>query len=142
MKAKIYIVISWVTIISALLLVLLNLIWLLYPYNPATFRTLPHKFENNVVVGGSFLTMYIDVCKNINVSPEISRVFVGGVIYQIPTYITVDDALGCKIRKVQIYVPKGLPVGKYFVNTSYKFQVNPIRSIEMQTRSEHFEVIE
>lgn len=86
--------------------------------------------------------MYVDVCKHMNVAPEISRVFVDGVIYQIPTYTTIDDDVGCKVRKVQIYVPKGLPVGEYFVNTAYKFQVNPIRTIEMQTRSEKFEVVE
>lgn len=86
--------------------------------------------------------MYVDVCKNMDIAPQISRVFVDGVIYQIPTYTTVDDEVGCKVRKVQIYVPKGLPVGEYFVNTAYKFRVNPIRTIEMQTKSEKFEVVE
>lgn len=130
------------TILLSFILLSTIFYWLIAPYNPATFRTLPHKVEPKVVEGGTFLTIHVDVCKNMNVSPEVTRVFVDGVIYQIPTYTTVDDEVGCKVRKVQIYVPKGLPVGEYFVNTAYKFRVNPIRTIEMQTKSEKFEVIE
>lgn len=142
MKNKIIILASWFTILSALVLVLICLFWLLYPYNPATFRRLPHKLSTNKIHGGNFITIYVDVCKNTKVAPEISRVFVDGVIYQIPTYVTVDDDLGCKVRNVQIYIPKGLPTGKYTISTTFKFYMNPLRTIIMQTKSEQFEVLE
>jgi len=75
-----------------------------------------------------------------DVVPEISRVFVDGVIYQISTYVTTNDEQGCRVRRVQIYVPKGLPPSTYKISTTFRFRVNPIRVIEMYTDSEKFEV--
>ncbi len=142
MKTNIFKLLANSVITLSFIILLICFVWLIYPYNPATFRTLPHKVTPEVVEGGKFVTIHVDVCKNMQVAPEISRVFVDGVVYQIPAYITVDDEVGCKVRKVQIYIPKGLPTGKYFVSTSYRFKVNPIRTVEMQTRSEQFEVVE
>jgi len=141
-RNRLYIFASWVTIVMAFLFIALCFFWLFYPYNPATFNALPHKVSPKVVEGGQFITIHVDVCKNMQIAPEISRVFVDGVIYQIPSYITVDDEIGCRTRKVQIYIPKGLPTGEYHVSTSYRFKVNPIRTVEMQTKSEKFEVVE
>lgn len=130
------------TILLSFILLLIIFYWLIAPYNPATFRRQPHVVEPKVVEGGTFLTINVDMCKHMDITPEISRVFVDGVIYQIPAYITVDDGLGCKIRKDRIYIPKGLPKGEYFISTTYRFRVNPVRTIEIQTRSDKFKVVE
>lgn len=140
MKALQYL--SWITIASALSLVFIIIYWLIYPYNPATFNKLPHKVDKKIVQGGDFIILNIDVCKNMDVVPEISRVFVDGVIYQIPTYTTTNDEKGCRVRRVQIYVPKGLPPSTYKISSTFRFRVNPIRIIEMYTDSEKFEVFQ
>ncbi len=142
MKINLFKLLANGVITLSFLILLVCFVWLIYPYNPATFRKLPHIVEPKVIQGGNFIVINIDVCKNAHIPPEISRAFVDGVIYQIPTYTTVDDQTGCRVRKVQIYVPKGLPIGKYFISTNFKFQVNPIRTVEFQTRTEQFEVIE
>lgn len=140
MKALQYL--SWITIASALSLVFIIIYWLIYPYNPATFNKLPHKVDKKIVQGGDFIILNIDVCKNMDVVPEISRVFVDGVIYQIQTYTTTNDEKGCRVRRVQIYVPKGLPPSTYKISSTFRFRVNPIRIIEMYTDSEKFEVFQ
>lgn len=139
---RILILFSYLTIGMAFLITLVVFFWLLYPYEPATFNHLPHKVTPKVVEGGKFMTVEVDVCKHMPIAPTITRVFVDGVIYQIPVYTTVNDVVGCGIRKVQIYIPKGLPTGEYYINTSYSFQVNPIRKVELSTVSEKFEVVE
>lgn len=139
---RILILFSYLTIGMAFLITLVVFFWLLYPYKPATFNHLPHKVTPRVVEGGKFLTVEVDVCKHMPIAPTITRVFVDGVIYQIPEYTTVNDVVGCGIRKVQIYIPKGLPKGEYFISTTYRFRVNPVRTIEIQTRSDKFKVVE
>jgi len=132
---------AWMVLGMAFYLLLVCSYWLLYPYNPATFRVLPHKVAPSEVKRGGALIISVDVCKNMHIAPTIYRSYVDGIIYAVPTYITVDDNLGCRIRRVQIDVPNALPLGTYFINTVYKFKVNPLREIEMQTRTEKFEVI-
>ena len=131
---------SALVIVFAFLFLLTIVYWSVYPYSPATFNALPHRVDKKIVHGGDFIVLYIDVCKNMDVVPEISRVFVDGVIYQIPTYVTTNDEQGCRVRRVQIYVPKGLPPSTYKISTTFRFRVNPIRVIEMYTDSEKFEV--
>lgn len=138
---KIWNTISYITIgVTALFLLLMGY-WLLYPYNPTDFPSNVQKIDKTVVHAGEYLVITSEFCKNMTVVPTISRSFVDGIIYQIPSYTALDSELGCHIRKVQIYIPKGLPLGKYYIQSSYRWQVNPVRIIEKTTVTEFFYVV-
>lgn len=138
---KIWNTISYITIgITALFLLVMGY-WLLYPYNPTDFPSPVQKVDKLTVQSGEHLIITSEFCKNMTVVPTISRSFVDGIIYQIPSYTAIEPELGCHTRKVQVYIPKGLPLGRYYIHSSYKWQVNPIRAIEKTTTTEVFYVV-
>lgn len=128
-------------ILSMLALVLLVGYWLLYPYNPIEFKNLPHVVENKQVNSGDHLIYIVEYCKNSTVVPVASKYFTDGLIYAIPDTLATVKEVGCGQSRVQVYVPRALPKGKYFIEASYRYQVNPIRYIDVVTRTEQFEVI-
>lgn len=142
MNTKIFNFIGMGTILLALGFLLLMGFWLIYPYRTSEYKNLPQKVDKRVVKGGEHITIFVDLCKYSDIMPIVSRSFVDGIIYNIPSYVGVNDQMGCHIFNVQVYIPKALPNGKYYIRTNYKWQVNPIRTIEKQVTTEMFEVID
>lgn len=141
MNLKIINYISYGTLISALVLLLVVFYWLLYPYEPIEFNNMPHAVENKQVKPGDHLIYTVEYCKNSTVVPIASKYFIDGLIYAIPDTLATVKEVGCGQSRVQVYVPRALPKGKYFIEASYRYQVNPIRYIDVVTRTEQFEVI-
>jgi len=137
---KILFIASWTGIVSAMVLLLLAGFWMFYPYKTTDYNNLPQKLDKRIVYGGQFLVIRVDFCKYTEVIPTISRSFVDGIVYTIPPYTGVDTKLGCHIRNAQIYIPKGLPPGKYHITTNYRWVMNPLRTIEKINSTVDFEV--
>lgn len=141
MNYKIFNSISYLVIVIALLFSVVVFFWLLFPYRVIEFNVLPHVIENKQVESGGYLIYEVDYCKFTNVVPIISKYFADGLLYSTPETIAIIKGKGCGKNRVQVYVPKGLPVGKYRLETIYRYQVNPLRTIDVKTTTEDFEII-
>lgn len=140
MKPLIYL--SYITIILALISIWIAGYWLIRPYNPIEFKNLPHKVENKVVKSGGYLVYDVDYCKYTNHIPTVSRTFVDGLSY--PLYENrpaTEKPTGCRVNKVQIYIPKGLPLGEYFLKTTFHYRFNPVRWLDITTETEKFTIV-
>jgi hypothetical protein len=136
---KIFQYISYLTILASFILIGLLVFWCLYPYKPITFNE-PHQVLTKEVKRGEHLVYQVNYCKNTKSIPTITKIFVDGIIYAVPEIVAVDRETGCNIQQVQMYVPKALPDGEFYVKISYKYQVNPLRSITVVTQTEKFTI--
>lgn len=141
MNYKLFNYISYGTIIVALLFMVTVFYWLLFPYKPIEFPVLPHFVENKQVLSGEYLIYYVEYCKYSKVTPIADKTFNDGIIYSIPQVIATEKSIGCGTSKIQIYIPRGLPKGKYFIESTYRYKMNPLRTIDVKTKTEQFEVI-
>jgi len=137
--------VTLLTFISASVIVLTCLVWVLYPYQVSEVKVpIEIMNENNQIRVGDKIEMKIQVNKPNNISPE-------GTVF-----ITCDD--GNLVTMASLTA--NLPVGEYTVlNDKYtlppkvevgskcvfnfrnSYKVNPIRNIVKEWYSESFEVI-
>lgn len=137
---KTYFYISITTIISAGVLLLLILYWLLYPYKTIEFKQPLAQVETKEVARGDYLVYILDYCKYTDVEAEINRSFVDGLIYLTPDGIA-DQPKGCGTARIQIYIPKSMPVGEYKIKQTRHYQLNPIRNESVIYYTEKFKVL-
>jgi PDZ domain-containing secreted protein len=138
---KIFYAISWVTIILALFLLLVISYWTLFPKTPIEFEPV-HKVINKKVESGDYLAYTVKYCKYLDISPLVSKAFVDGIVYEIPQAVYEAYKPGCGEVEVMLYVPRNLPPGEYYIQTTHRYQVNPIQTVDIVTRTEQFKVIE
>lgn len=117
--------------------------WYFHTYTPVKFTDLPHKIENEnkTVKSGDYLVYTVEYCKYVDISPQISKSFVDGIIYTIPDSVGANFPVGCGINHIQIYVPKALPPGVYHLKVVFKYQVNPIKAVTYTLATENFTVV-
>jgi hypothetical protein len=117
-------------------------LWLVIPYTPITFNNVPFKVNTKIVKQGGSLIYNVDYCKENDLIPEATKSFVNGIIHIVPAEVVVAKKTGCAIVKVQTIVPLTLPAGEYVLKISYRYQVNPVRSVDIGVETEKFTVIE
>lgn len=137
---KIFFYISMTTIISAGVFLLIILFWLLYPYKTIEFNKPVAEVETKEVERGDYLIYILDYCKYTDVEAEISRSFVDGLVYLTPDGIA-DQEKGCGTARIQIYIPKSMPVGEYQIKQIRHYQLNPIREETAIYYTEKFKVL-
>ena len=89
---------------------------------------------------GTDLEYLLDYCKYTDVIPSVSRKFVDGIIYAVPSS-GVGLKKGCGKMVLSIPVPKTLPIGVYHLETSLDYKVNLIRVINKEYSTEKFTVV-
>jgi len=132
---------TWITIVSALLIMSVATFWLVYPYTVTDMYNQPFPVDKEIYKSGEYITYTVDYCKYHPISPTLSRSFVDGLIYNIPDSIGNIYTPGCGSTKVLIYIPIALPPGQYAVHTTFRWSVNPLKTIETTTRTQKFTVI-
>lgn len=137
---KAFYILSCLTILSALSLISLFSFWYLYPYKPIEFMTEPHKILEQEVKPGGHVNFTLDYCKYEKIGAELTVSFVDGFIYNT-TPIPSNMEIGCHSVDQSVYVPKALPYGTYSVKILYRYKVNPVRTIDIITTSEKFQVV-
>ncbi len=114
--------------------------WLYWPTNPEVVHSI--HISNNQVPGQS-LYYTINLCKNTDVTPSLTRGIAGvdGTNFNIP-YPVVSGAIkpGCETTKISLTLPANTPPGKYQLRDVADFQVNPIRHVYVITDSNVFTV--
>lgn len=139
-REKIFNCLSFLTILVAFLFIALFTFWKIYPYEPMVINKRPLNVTTKEVSRGDTLIYKLDYCKNIDLPVEIRRRFVDGVIYSMPD-ISANTKKGCRVLDIALNIPEKLPTGEYILTVTYIYQVNPIRTIEVNTHTEKFKVI-
>jgi hypothetical protein len=138
--SKIQYFLSWSIIVIAILMIAVTSFWLSYPYKPITFLTEPHQVKTQVVKAGDHIAFDFDYCKTMDIGAEVTISFIDGFIYNT-TPVPSNIQTGCHNETMQVYVPKAIPAGEYAVGLVYKYKVNPIRTIFVNTKTEKFVVV-
>lgn len=137
---KVWQIFAWITINFTLGFLLLIIFWLVYPYKVIEFKQ-PIKILTPQVKRGEHLSYEVDYCKYSNHQPLITRTFIDGVIYQVPDGISKLNDKGCGVNTIQMYIPKALPTGKFYVEINYHYELNPVRKLDITVKTEQFEII-
>ena len=138
---KLFYIISWFAIISAMVLLFVYLFWQFYPYKTIKFNTPVYKVlnENKTVKQGGVLVYEVDYCKYTDQEPIVTKYYVDGIIYQTSPARGVVKK-GCHVTKVYNDVPVGLSPGDYIMKVLIDYSVNPIRDIFHINFTEQFTV--
>lgn len=139
-KSKAINILSFLTIGVAFLYILLFLYWSLYNYKPMVINKRPLNVLTKEVRQGGTLQFELDYCKYTDLPVTIRRRFVDGIIYAMPD-VSANNKEGCRVQRIAVDIPENLPDGEYIFSLSYVYKVNPIRSVEVTTHTEKFEVI-
>jgi hypothetical protein len=138
---KILLLISSVSLFMAFIALCLFFFWLIYPYKPLVFKTEKFKVQNPIVRQGDNLLYTSDYCKYSPNTYLVSRTFENSLVFSTPAFIS-NRPLGCKKITVGVLVPPELPPGKYILINKYQTELNPIRTLTIEQRTEEFTVIE
>lgn len=132
---------TWLTIFSAMGLLLLVGYWLYFPYKTVVFSEPKFPVINKTIKQGKILTYTSNYCKYTSLPAKTNRTFVNGLIYSTPEMFTNRER-GCHSVNIGIIIPAELPPGVYHIENTYSYRVNPIRIITVSQKSENFTVVE
>lgn len=132
-------IISYLTIFTAFVMLIIFFYWSFYPYKTVEWKTGKFPVETKVIKKGDNLVFISDYCKYVDLPAVVSRSFVNDFFYTT-TPVTTYAKRGCNKMKVVVYIPKELPAGKYYLHNKFSYKINPIRTIVLVHDSECFTV--
>lgn len=136
---KIYDFASEIIVVLLILIIILVSYWELYPYKPLEFKTVPHEISSKSIFPGGHVNFILDYCKHMDLGSEVTVTFADGFIYNTQP-IASNIEKGCHLVEQSIYVPRAIPLGTYSIRILYRYKVNPIRTIDVITETQKFEV--
>jgi hypothetical protein len=139
MKYKSTHIIALVSMIIIFIIFAIFMYWWVYPFKTST-QIQPYVVVNKEVKQGELLFYVMDYCKYTKVVPTVERQFIDGIIYNVPSS-NAQIKYGCGKITNSIKVPSTLPAGIYYVHATVTYQINPIRTIVEEYKTEKFEVI-
>lgn len=131
------------TLLLAMAFILFVGFWLTYPYKTISISKSPHKIVSaSKVKGGEYITYRVRYTKHTKIEPIITQQFVDGVIFKISEeYVTNFEPSKDGYTLVKIQIPPTLPTGTYHIQTDMYYNVNPIRTIHIESHTECFTVV-
>lgn len=127
-----------IIISTAIGLILLLTYWAIYPYKPLELSNV--TLDRTEVNRGEHIHISADYCKNVNLPADLYISFIDGLVYN-PQPQVLDLESGCHHTVLSIYIPKALPTGKYQLKGVFRYQVNPIRTIDVNHLSGEFNIL-
>jgi hypothetical protein len=137
-------IISKLTIFAALAFIILIGYWLTWPYEPIKFiseKTVLLNPDMRIKHGDPIL-IEVEVEQYEDGLPyTIDRRLVGqDMSYALPTTNRVTAEGYQKYVNATFTVPEFIPCGRYHIESVFKIQVNPLRTIIVRRESDSFEV--
>jgi hypothetical protein len=127
----------YVTFASAFALMGLCAFWWFYPYQVISVDNA--KMTAPVVYQGQTTTYTDDYKKLLDIPSEATRAFVDGIVYDAGSYETnLPVGSGHIIRPVTI--PDTLPPGRYHLQITLRYKVNPLKTVIYQFSTDEFTV--
>jgi hypothetical protein len=141
LSKKHFLLLGWGGLLLGYLLVITVFVWLVYPYKTIYFKQ-PFKVLNSPVKSGTDMYIQIDYCKYTTEIPTVTSHFIDGIAYDVPTKAVSAKGVGCGVTTITENVPDHLPLGKgYQLQRVYSYHPNPLRTINVVTYTEPFDVI-
>lgn len=125
----------------SMLLVCIQLYWSLYSYKNVFKFNKPIKVLSEHIISGSWLVYEINYCKGDAYSDMYADVqisFVDHIVNNTPMTRS-GMAIGCRVENQFEAVPP-VPPGKYYLEMTRQYQVNPIKKVTVFSRSQEFEI--
>jgi hypothetical protein len=138
---KIQYYLSMATLLGAFLLILTCIAWLSYPYKTVEFYNSPFPTDRGIYNKMDSIQIYMEYERFTSVHTHAIYRFTDGITFTTAPAIinkTPGKFKGWVIPPIQ--VPSVLPHGKYYLDMYYTYEVNPIRSITVNVRTQEFEV--
>lgn len=125
---------------ATLIVIAICAFWLVYPYKPLVFNTNPAQVTQKIVKGGDHLQIEVDYCKNTDKMAVSTVTFIDGVVYSTTPIIT-NMVPGCHKVLLSVYVPKALPAGEMHIKNVFRYDMNPLRHVDVELRTESFTIV-
>ncbi len=125
--------------------IFLNFIYIGYlafhSFKTVEFKNEPFPVLNQQPVKpGELLDYQVDYCRYTKTPSQLTRTLVGPTIITIVQDTATSD-VGCrKVNVTNTVIPSYTPSGKYYLKINICFQVNPLRNICQQVRTQSFKV--
>jgi hypothetical protein len=136
------------TLVAAAVLMGLLAFWAFYPYKTITQEPKPFEIYypietdgTHIIRQGSSFSYSFNYTKHTDVFPTIYRQFVDGLVFNAGESYPTVIRKGTGKAHIQVYVPETLPPGKYRLRIIARYQMNPIRVIELESFTEYFKVV-
>jgi hypothetical protein len=117
--------------------------WFLAKYDVCRVINAPVPVENpgKIVKRGTAVNIHVVGEKYKSLRAEVSRQLMNGCVITIAS--TFSDVPAEKFNYIiAVGIPAWVPPGRYKLRSSYKYEVNPIKSVVYSYDSEYFEVVE
>jgi hypothetical protein len=135
---KIMTYLSAITISGALLLMLLSLYWMVYPYK--TVQMEDFKTDQQQYHPGDTISYSFEYTKWSNLPAIVSRQLVDTVSYNIDSFIPGLPVGGPRSAANSVIIPTYVKPGIYTLHTRYSIRMNPLRVIVRESVSNEFMV--
>ncbi len=138
-KIKYYI--SMAAILAGLAMVLVFFTWTLYPYKTTEFYNVPFPVDKAIYHAGDSIVLCMDYERFTKVRATVIYRFTDGITFTMKPF-EVQKKPGKFRGQVipPIVIPEVLPKGRYYLDICYTYEVNPIRDIVVNARTQEFEV--
>jgi len=127
---------AWATIILAMLLLLLGIFWIVYPYQTMEvedFVTTKAEYKS-----GDEVVYNFEYSKFIHEPCLVYRQLINGVTYPIDSFGSNLPKAQFKLSSDTIQLPMLLKPDTYILRLVYVHQVNPLRTISKEFNSKPF----
>lgn len=111
-----------------------------FPFKTIEIKNLPFKVDQLVVEPGETITYEVDYCKYTDRPAEVIHSFVDGFTYSLPVGQS-NLPKGCGVTRLGIVVPETINPGRYRINTTLTYKLNPLRNDTVSLGSQYFEVV-
>ena len=141
MRERLFIL-AWVCITIVAAGMGLLFYWSFYPYKIMTIKNqMSLPIDKKVYQAGDRIIYTLDYCKTMDITGKLFRAISDGITVNYET-IESNIPVGCHIiNRGDLVIPEFLPSGEYFIRSTSEWQVNPIRRVTMNFKTEPFEVI-
>jgi|WetSurMetagenome_2_1015567.scaffolds.fasta_scaffold346433_2 hypothetical protein len=114
--------------------------WILYPYKVLKVDGNPIPEHVTIAPGNSQHVAFV-YCKTLNLRATVTRSLVcTSRIYNLGTF-TSDYPVGCRRNKIDVFIPVYVYApDECYIETSYHYDINPLRTITDNWHSEPFMV--
>ncbi len=131
---------AWVTIISAICLIIYFFFLMYWPAKIVDIHS-PSHVTTPVIERGGLLEYDVEVCNYVDARVTISRRLSNEIVYSLPS-ITDYVEKGCKVTHRALTIPAEIPAGKYKLTVCADYEINRIRKVSVTWETEEFEIVD
>lgn len=142
--------VSSITVILGIILAMLVLSWIYYPYKTIDFKTYHetvknidyeynYKTEKVEYIQGDSTYYVVDYCKYTDIFPTLEKKFIDGIEFTAESTRAILSK-GCSKELITLKIPESLPPGTYRLQVTLGYKVNPLRVVQKIAYSNWFTV--